>query len=80
MLQAVVDAVAELLHAGAFDEAATRVHDGSDSSADSRGADSGGHGAEAWALDFLAAFLGDGRATAAPGTVMQVHEPSASAA
>lgn len=61
-----MDAVAALLDAGAFEPPPPA------SLLDEDAADAGGGGQTAWALDFLATHLGDGRATASPATVMQV--------
>lgn len=71
--QAVVDAVAALLSAGALSPGQGAA-EGRDTSGDvGASSSSGGGGQPAWALDFLATHLGDGRATAAPDTVMQVQ-------
>lgn len=95
--QAVVNAVSELLHAGAFQSPSGALQGKAASLTNStigernRGLSSGvaprpgapaspgaptsGSSSVAWALEFLAAFLGDGRATAQPDTVMQVCTP-----
>ena len=70
--QAVVDAVAALLSAGAFSPGQGAAEGGDTSGEAGASSSSGGGGRPAWALDFLARHLGDGRATAAPDTVMQV--------
>ena len=70
--QAVVDAVAALLSAGAFSPGQGAAEGGDTSGDAGASSSSGGGGRPAWALDFLARHLGDGRATAAPDTVMQV--------
>jgi hypothetical protein len=67
LIQAVVDAVAALLSAGAFSQEQAVINAAGGSNPPI------GSGQSAWALDFLATHLGDGRATAAPNTVMQVH-------
>lgn len=70
-MQVVVDAVAMLLSAGAFSPG--RGTDKAAEGGDPNSSSSGKGGQTAWALDFLATHLGDGRATEEPDTVMQVQ-------